>query len=465
MMHYENLLNTVWSYDCSVICEDSPLKIPDELQLQALWFAGNFGRDFINTEGKKVRMIQFGEWNRNAGPDFLHSSVMIEDQTYHGALELDPRASDWETHGHATNANYDDVILHVCFQDDTKVNFTRTSSHKNIPRIIIEQSKLAQALNLPSRDIAIAKLGRCHTPLKNLSPAEIDNLLKESSLFRAKKKARNFTTISEVHGRDTALFSTIAQTLGYRGNSLALEILTQRIPLSSFSGKSEIIEPILFGVAGFLAPDLHEKAPEETQEYLRNLWNTWWKYRTNFELIHSIPWKMHGHRPANHPHRRLAALSVIIHHWKAFRSTALARPFSPKKVIDFLTNLTHPFWNFHHTLSSNTSKTSIILLGKTQILELIANHLAPLALQEDNLFTYEKYLKLHSPTRNEKLRRAGIRLFGSENSAQPWMKSLAHQQALLQIYHDFCLEDFSDCANCPFPEQLAQWKITVELPK
>ena len=37
------------------------------------------------------------------------------------------------------------------------------------------------------------------------------------------------------------------------------------------------------------------------------------------------------------------------------------------------------------------------------------------------------------------------------------LPSAGEQQALLQIYRDFCLEDASECADCPFPEQLAQW--------
>jgi hypothetical protein len=32
---------------------------------------------------------------------------------------------------------------------------------------------------------------------------------------------------------------------------------------------------------------------------------------------------------------------------------------------------------------------------------------------------------------------------------------LWQQQALLQIYDDFCMQDASDCARCPFPEQVA----------
>jgi hypothetical protein len=38
------------------------------------------------------------------------------------------------------------------------------------------------------------------------------------------------------------------------------------------------------------------------------------------------------------------------------------------------------------------------------------------------------------------------------------MKTIAHQQGLLQIYEDFCLQDNSDCAQCPFPEQMQKWK-------
>jgi hypothetical protein len=37
------------------------------------------------------------------------------------------------------------------------------------------------------------------------------------------------------------------------------------------------------------------------------------------------------------------------------------------------------------------------------------------------------------------------------------MKTVAQQQGLLQIYEDFCLQDNSDCAHCPFPEQMGKW--------
>jgi len=50
------------------------------------------------------------------------------------------------------------------------------------------------------------------------------------------------------------------------------------------------------------------------------------------------------------------------------------------------------------------------------------------------------------------VRRAVLRLFGDEGRGGEVTTKLHHQQGLLQIYEDFCLEDDSRCANCPFPK-------------
>jgi hypothetical protein len=413
--------------------------LPAELELQALWFAGAFGRDFTTIDGKSVRVVQFGEWNRGAGPDFQHGAIVLDGVECTGSLELDPHAADWENHQHATNPAYRNVVLHVSFRAEDRVHFIRNDEHRQIPQVVIGHEALAQALLRPRRETAIARSGRCVTPLQAMPPLVVNALLREAAEHRAMLKTRRFLQTADAHGRDAALFQAVAQTLGYRS-----------IP--------DAVEAVLFGCSGFLSADMHEKATGWTREYLSELWQTWWKHRANFESTRPIPWKMHGQRPANHPHRRVAALAVLAQHWPAFRKVALARPFSAKRVIEHLASLEHPFWQKHHTLASAATPQEISIFGKSQALELIANHLAPLAMQEDATFDFEKFATLRSSTINEKVRRAGIRLFGSEILAKPWQKTLAHQQALLQIYRDFCLEDFSDCAQCPFPEQLAQWQ-------
>ena len=457
-MTYGFLLESIW-HPPLAFAETPAGALPAELELQALWFSGAFGREFRTTSGKSVRIVQFGEWNRGAGPDFFHAAVEIDGELRTGPLELDPEAADWDAHGHAGNAAFQGVILHVVFRSDARRIFTRTVDHREVPQVVISEMQLSDALNRPQREVAIAHPGRCVAPLKGLPVGAIDRLLEEAATLRAGNKAARFLKTADAHGRDEALFQATAETLGYRGNSLPMRLLAQRVPLRLLKAQPAAGEAVLFGTAGFLTSQMHELVPCETRDYLRDLWNAWWKNRADFEVStdRSIPWKTYGQRPANHPHRRIGALAALAKVWPQYRKLALARPFQAKPLIDFLQTLEHEFWLHHHTLTSSASVQRVALFGRTQALELIANHLAPLAMHEDGM-TYKSYFKLRNSAPNEKVKRCSLRLFGSSKAAQPWLRHVCHHQALLQVYQDFCLEDFTDCQDCPFPEQLAQWR-------
>jgi hypothetical protein len=457
-MTYLFLLESIW-HPPLAFEEQVRENLPAELELQALWFAGAFGREFRTSDARPVRIVQFGEWNRGAGPDFFQAAVEIDGVVKTGALEIDPDASAWEAHGHSANPAFREVVLHVVFQDAACKTFTRTCEHREVPQVIISQSQLADALNRPQREVAIAHPGRCVHPLKHLSASALTSLLDEAARFRATAKATRWMRTEDAHGRDATLFQATAETLGYGGNSLALRLLAQRLPLALLKSDPVAAEAILFGSAGLLAPDLHEQAPPDTRDYLRGLWTAWWKQRAAFEVSpqRAIPWKLHGQRPANHPHRRIGALAALLAAWPQYRRLALARPFKVKSLLDFLQALEHPFWSRRHTLTSAQTAQKLALFGRRQGLELVANHLAPLAIREEAM-TFKDYYKLRNSAPNEKVRRCAIRLFGSLPLAQPWLRRVSQHQALLQIYHDFCLEDFSDCHACPFPEQLTQWK-------
>lgn len=453
MDHYRSLLDSI----VCRIAEEPPSPLPSELELQAIWFAGGFGRRFTTTDRRRVRIVQFGGWNRSAGPDFLHAVVEIDGTIHHGALELDPDPADWEIHGHGADPAFTGVVLHVTFRHSSTESFVRDANHRLIPQVVINPIQLAEALQLPTRATAIARPGRCVHPLATLPEAAVRSLLEQAAEHRATLKAARFLRTADAHGRDAALFQATAETLGYRANALPMRLLAQRAPVTPLR-ESESPEAILFGIAGYLAPDLHESAPPDTREQLRHLWDDWWKHRADWESAHAIPWRMNGQRPANHPHRRVAALAALVRQWPTFRRRALARPFHPRPLLEFLDALDDPFWSHRHTLSSARSPHPVALFGRARATELLANHLIPLALHEDTVFNFDAYLQLPAGAKNENVRRCAIRLFGSESKAAPWLKKAAHHQALLQIYHDFCLEDLTDCHDCPFPEQLAQWR-------
>ena len=457
-MTYGYLLESIW-HPPLAFAETTASALPAELELQALWFAGAFGRDFRTTCGKPVRIVQFGEWNRAAGPDFIHAAVDVAGEVRAGPLELDPDSSAWQTHGHATNPAFREVVLHVVFHADSRRSFIQTCEHREVPQVVITATQLADALNRPLREVAIAHPGRCLHPLKHLSTAALTGLLDEAANYRANHKASRWLKTADAHGRDAALFQATAETLGYRGNALAMRLLAQRAPLALLRDEGEAAEAVLFGTAGLLSPELHELAPPDTRDYLRNLWDQWWKSRARFEVTGSraIPWQTHGQRPANHPHRRVGALAALVHAWPQYRRLALARPFAVKPLVDFLHSLDHDFWATRHTLTSTAAARRVAVFGRAHALELVANHLAPLALLENGM-TFRSYQKLRNSAPNDKVKRCALRLFGSLKAAQPWTRRVCHHQALLQVYQDFCLEDLSDCRSCPFPEQLLQWK-------
>src|SRR4029450_3161589 len=52
-------------------------RIQSELELQARWFAGDFGKHFVSTTGDRIDIVQFGTWNRETGPDFRDAAIRI----------------------------------------------------------------------------------------------------------------------------------------------------------------------------------------------------------------------------------------------------------------------------------------------------------------------------------------------------------------------------------------------------
>jgi len=90
-------------------------KIPNELELQARWFAGEFGRKFRTLAGESVEIVQFGFWNREAGPDFQDAVVRIGDgPALRGTIEIDLLDRNWELHGHATNFLPAPALIGTC---------------------------------------------------------------------------------------------------------------------------------------------------------------------------------------------------------------------------------------------------------------------------------------------------------------------------------------------------------------
>ena len=427
---------------------------PSELEIQARWFAGEFGVSFVSTAGHKVEIVQPGTWNREAGPDFRDAAVRINGgNPILGCIEIDLTDRSWESHGHATNPAFEKTILHVFVNQSARAFFTRTTSNRNVPQIRIDLSALSETFSL---NIPLARSGRCHAPLNGLPEERVHAVLHSAAQFRLRKKAARLCATVHLHGRDEAIFQEIASALGYKENKLPFTLLAQRLSLKVLRQNTSDAEALLFGYSGFLeTPDLAAYG-SDTRDYVRGLWDRWWSHRDEMQrlVLSRKTWRMSGTRPLNHPHRRLASLALIACHWAKLRRAA-EKP-DAASVRNFLGALDHPFWQLHYTLTSEPAARPMALLGDSRVSDILANIFFPLwSLQTDSV--WPEYTKLSAAMSNRRVETAATRLFGTDERRRQFVKTVAHQQGLLQIYEDFCLQDNSDCAQCPFPEQMAKW--------
>jgi hypothetical protein len=437
-------------------------RIPSELELQARWFAGDFGKVFVSTEGAKIEIIQFGVWNREAGPDFRDAAIRINgSEPIHGCIEIDLLDRSWETHGHATNPDFEATVLHVFVEKSDRAFFTRTFSNRKVPQVCIDPATLPEAFNA---NIPLARPGRCQAPLRNLPEERVSSVLDAAAQFRLRQKANRIRNKIEAHGRDETLFQEIATALGYKENKLPFTLLTQRLPLRFLRRHAENCEAFLFGAAGFLGTSDLDVYKKSAREYVRQLWDRWWAHRDDLQrlILPAKAWHVSGTRPVNHPQRRLAALAVLAREWP--RLQRASGKSSVAAANDFFQTLEHPFWNFHYTLTSDPSPKEMVLIGESRVVDILANVLFPFWAAHDlddstssNTRRWTEYAKLPAQLSNRRLETGATRLFGSDPRRKEFLRTVAHQQGLLQIYEDFCMQDNSDCAQCPFPEQMAKW--------
>jgi len=152
-------------------------------------------------------------------------------------------------------------------------------------------------------------------------------------------------------------------------------------------------------------------------------------------LPHKV-WRLSGTRPVNHPQLRLAALSILVREWPAFRRSLGKQ--NAAAVEKFFASLDHPFWKLHYTLTAHASPEAMALVGQSRIADILANVVLPFWREEDVDY-WPQYANLPARLTNRRLETAATRLFSDDARRRQFTKTIVHQQALLQIYEDFCL--------------------------
>lgn len=88
--------------------------------------------NFHTSEGESIEILDFGEWNMNAGPDFLFAKIKIGTTILAGNIEIHVKSSDWCFHQHSGDLAYNNVILHVVYTDDMDIGELRDKMYQRL---------------------------------------------------------------------------------------------------------------------------------------------------------------------------------------------------------------------------------------------------------------------------------------------------------------------------------------------
>jgi hypothetical protein len=443
---------------------------PPERLLQSIWGHQRLLRDQLKTlDGQPVRVLHPGFHNLEGGPDFRGAIVQFGGGPHTvGDIEVDLRASGWRAHGHDHNPAFRQVILQVTWQADPP--------HPQAPPALSLRGVLDAPLGELSHwlggegapEYQEGLRGRCCAQLRAWPKPLLQGLLREAAQVRLRSKAAQFQARARQVGWGQSLWEGLFRALGYKHNVWPMQRLGELRPRWHCPGAPvQALQARLLGLSGLLPEELTRKQIA-TDTYLRRVWDQWWRERDEYSdaVLPRSAWRLHGLRPANHPHRRLALAAG----WAVARDlpgrldrwcTEPVKPAHlPSSLLEILLVEPDEFWARHWTLRSTRLPKAQPLLGATRVTDLAINVVLPWLWsracegQNEALRKQleDRYYAWPPGEDNSLLRLARQRLLAGGGPRS--LTGAASQQGLLQIVRDFCDHSNALCDACQFPELL-----------
>jgi len=392
------------------------------------------------TKGEAVTLLNVGEHNQNAGPDFFNTQLKIGEQLWVGNLEIHIKSSDWYLHNHQTDANYDNVILHVVWEHDTEI-FRKDNTE--IPTLELKHYVKEEALNNYQKLFSTPqKWINCENDFASIQDFTISNWLERLYFERLERKANNILKVlgQSTNNWEAVLFKMLSKNFGLKVNGEAFASIANSFDFSIIrkqQSKQLSLEALLFGQAQLLQIDCQEPYFLELEKEYQFL-----KQKFSFSTQNITPLQFFRLRPPNFPTIRLSQLANVYFKHKNLFSKVI----ETKTLKGFYTLFsveTSVFWETHYTFTK-ASKASKKRLTKSFIDLLLINTIIPIQ------FCYAKHhgksidneiIQLLQQIASEK-----NSIVNKFNSFKKISKSALESQALIQLKTEYC--DKNKCLQC-----------------
>lgn len=397
------------------------------------------------TTGESIVVTSVGQHNFNSGPDFFNAKIKVGDQLWAGNVEIHIKSSDWFLHSHEQDQAYDNVILHVVWEDDTEV-FRKD----NTPIPTLQLKDVVDVTMLNNYEKLFAKQNKwinCENDFPSTDDFVLSNWLERLYLERLERKSETINTLLVASKNDweSVFFKMLTKNFGLKVNGESFFSLAQSIDFSiirKVQSNPQILEAFLFGQAGLLEKDIEDA-------YYLNLKNEYKFLKQKFGLQNNqvLPLQFFRLRPPNFPTIRLSQLANLYNkHQNLF-----SKVIELNEVEDFYELFkvsTSEFWKTHYTFQK-ASKTSIKTLSKSFVDLLLINTILPIKFcyaKQKGVEIDSEIIKIATAITSEK-----NNIISAFNNLKKVSKSSLDSQALIQLKTEYC--DKNNCLKCAVGNQ------------
>lgn len=390
---------------------------PGERSLQAIWYDAALRPEGLCTSsGQGVRVVDPGEWNLEAGPDFKNAVLEVgkDRRRLRGDVEIHVRPSDWSAHGHGRDHAYAHVVGHVTWYPGKRGAEGKPGLPRRCVRICLGNVLRARPDFMPE-DIDLTAYPRARLPLSprpcegilSRDPDLAVEVLRCAGERRLEKKSCRLKKLFVLRqDRLQVFYEEVLGALGYKYNAEAFRLLAQTLPW--------------------------RELPKEPGAAAAAL-----SCAANLSVARKRPWRFANIRPANAPERRFRAAAELF----AGRG--------PERLFGF----------DDYDLGCREGQRAAIerlrqtgFIGACRAAAILINVLVPFARAEERLARIPDWLEPEDL--NAPVRLTAFRLLGRDHNPALYEGNGLLVQGLLQIHHDYCLTVHPDCGDCTLARAL-----------
>ncbi|MDF2448838.1 MAG: hypothetical protein K0R26_1342 [Bacteroidota bacterium] len=410
---------------------------------------------FKGSKGEDIEVISIGEHNQDSGPDFFNSKVRINNVLLVGNVEIHIKTSDWLKHNHHNDKAYDNIILHVVYENDREIlqneqnNVSLVELRHLIPSTLLDQYN---QLQVSKQTLA------CGKSIQNVAGFKWKSWMDRLAITRLEEKTsyiEHLFSYSRNNYEDT-LYVLLFRNFGFKINNEPFELLGKTLPFSlikKYRDQPLKIQAMLFGVAGLLDELFEDKFPRQLQnEYV------FLKHKHNFQQIKKEQWKFSKTRPANFPTIRLSQLSALLENETSLYHLIDQKP-GFQLISKFFSVEPNQYWNNHFRFDNESISVSKSL-GDAAIESIIINTIVPFLFflskhsNKEELADYAMDLLSQLPAeKNKKTKEFSF-------MGMPPLNAL-ESQAQIYLLDNFCSK--KRCLHCQVGESLLKSSLNMSM--